>query len=628
MAIESITKKIEEVKSKGSTHSADLLWARFVEASTARNLCEAWLALQSSRIQGVHCGLVLLGAPDEGPFVPMATWPDSTTDARHLSEICEKALRERRGIFSRSPESSIKPAKNNRYYHVACPIEVHSRVFGVVSLEVEPRPESELKLLLRELFWGIAWLQNLILKQSEAETTRLRDRLETVLDLVAASLEEDHFQAAAISFVTELSTKLGCERVSYGSWNGKKIRIHAISHTSDFGKKMNVVSALSSVMEEAIDQYSTIVYPGLNEEKVLVDRAHSHLADSENGRAICTVPLIHNEKVIGAITLERTPDKPFDQDTVELLETLFALTGPILEEKRKENRWLIRKILDSFNDQVKKLVGPSHYALKLITVCVAALIIFFCFAKGDYRVTAQSALEGAMQMSVSAPFDGYILKAPARAGDVVHKDDLLTILDDRDLRIEQLKLKSQIEELSKSYRKAMAEHDRAQIRIVNSQLQQIRAKLNLINEHLARTQIKAPFDAVVISGDLSQSIGSPVERGQELYKIAPLEGYRIILQVEEKDIDEVTTGQKGELVLSAMPDTTFPFTVTEITPVAISKEGKNFFRVEARLEKKSARLRPGMEGVAKIYVDERKLIWIWTHDIIDWLKIKLWKWWP
>ncbi|RLA98401.1 MAG: hypothetical protein DRG83_14530, partial [Deltaproteobacteria bacterium] len=412
------------------------------------------------------------------------------------------------------------------------------------------------------------------------------------------------------------------------SWNGKKIRIHAISHTSDFGKKMNVVSALSSVMEEAIDQYSTIVYPGLNEEKVLVDRAHSHLADSENGRAICTVPLIHNEKVIGAITLERTPDKPFDQDTVELLETLFALTGPILEEKRKENRWLIRKILDSFNDQVKKLVGPSHYALKLITVCVAALIIFFCFAKGDYRVTAQSALEGAMQMSVSAPFDGYILKAPARAGDVVHKDDLLTILDDRDLRIEQLKLKSQIEELSKSYRKAMAEHDRAQIRIVNSQLQQIRAKLNLINEHLARTQIKAPFDAVVISGDLSQSIGSPVERGQELYKIAPLEGYRIILQVEEKDIDEVTTGQKGELVLSAMPDTTFPFTVTEITPVAISKEGKNFFRVEARLEKKSARLRPGMEGVAKIYVDERKLIWIWTHDIIDWLKIKLWKWWP
>jgi len=35
-----------------------------------------------------------------------------------------------------------------------------------------------------------------------------------------------------------------------------------------------------------------------------------------------------------------------------------------------------------------------------------------------------------------------------------------------------------------------------------------------------------------------------------------------------------------------------------------------------------------MEGVGKIKIDRRKLIWVWTHKGIDWLRLQLWKWWP
>ena len=34
------------------------------------------------------------------------------------------------------------------------------------------------------------------------------------------------------------------------------------------------------------------------------------------------------------------------------------------------------------------------------------------------------------------------------------------------------------------------------------------------------------------------------------------------------------------------------------------------------------------EGVAKINVDERSLLWIWTHRITDWLRLWFWTWWP
>ena len=37
---------------------------------------------------------------------------------------------------------------------------------------------------------------------------------------------------------------------------------------------------------------------------------------------------------------------------------------------------------------------------------------------------------------------------------------------------------------------------------------------------------------------------------------------------------------------------------------------------------------PGMEGVGKIQVDERKLFWIWTHKLVHWMRMWVWSWWP
>ena len=78
-----------------------------------------------------------------------------------------------------------------------------------------------------------------------------------------------------------------------------------------------------------------------------------------------------------------------------------------------------------------------------------------------------------------------------------------------------------------------------------------------------------------------------------------------------------------------MPGVRYPMTVKTVTPVNVAKEGRNLFRVEAPLDAKpDARLRPGMEGVGKVSVDERRLIWIWTREFTFWFQRKLWAWTP
>jgi hypothetical protein len=113
-----------------------------------------------------------------------------------------------------------------------------------------------------------------------------------------------------------------------------------------------------------------------------------------------------------------------------------------------------------------------------------------------------------------------------------------------------------------------------------------------------------------------------------LFEIAPLESFRVILQVDERDIAYLAEGQNGTLVLTGLSTEAVPFSVKVITPVATASEGRNHFRVEASVPGAAPLLRPGMEGIGKISVDRRSLIGIWTRSLTDWIHITVWKWLP
>ncbi len=241
-------------------------------------------------------------------------------------------------------------------------------------------------------------------------------------------------------------------------------------------------------------------------------------------------------------------------------------------------------------------------------------------------MSAKTFIEAHTQRVAVAPFNGYIAEARVRAGDLVRAGEILATLDSRDLKLEQQKWSSQKDQHVKQYNLAMAQHNAAQVKITAAQIAQADAELAMVEEQLARTHVRAPIDGIVVSGDLSQSIGAPAERGQVLFEVAPLDAYRVVLQVDEREAAEVAVGQRGKIALSAFPTRPLSFTVQKITPVSAAREGQNYFRVEANMEQAPAQLRPGMEGVGKIDIAQRRLIWIWTHRGIDWLRLLIWSW--
>jgi hypothetical protein len=600
-------------------------WARFAAAKDNSEFWASWLAILCLQIGRVGGGLLLLGPDADGAYTPAAIWPRATLDMQYLSPAAERTLTERRGLVV-TADGSPATSHDQRAY-VGYPIEMSGVLHGAVVLDISPGPELGLQKALRIVHWSSAWLVDQLRKRALDEREARLARVGLVTDLIATALQEHRSAPAALAVANELVSRLECDRASIGFEKSGRVEVIAISHTATFDPKMKLARLIGEAMDEVLDLEAAVTYP-LREEDDLGVIAHNELAREFRDSGICSVPLLCDGHTTGVLTLERSGGAAFNAETAEMLKTVGGVLGPIFDLKQNVERGMLKRVWGATREAAQTIVGPAHPGAKLLALIAALVVIFLSVATGVYRVSAKTVVEGAVQRVVAAPFDGFILQSMVRAGDTVREGDTLARLDDRELKLEQTRLSFEHEELLRRQREALATRDRAHVSQLAAQIEQVTAAASLVDEKLSRARLAAPFDGVVVSGDLSQLLGTPVEQGKALFEIAPLDAYRVILEVDERDVRDVEVGQRGELTLSGIPNQHMAFTVQRITPVSTTQEGRNFFRVESRLDNGSEQVRPGMEGVGKVVIDRRKLIWIWTHSLVDWASLTWWKWAP
>jgi multidrug resistance efflux pump len=599
-------------------------WSRFTTPADADEFCASWLALLCARIERCRAALLLVGEEEHGPYRVGAVWPDRRRDLQHLGPAGQRALTERAGVVIAAAAGA--PA-SDALSQVAYPVEVSGRLWGAVVIELGPSAEAELQRALRSIHWGIAWLVDHFRQRLLAEREATLARVDLLNDLVATALQHGRLEPSALAVVNQLAQCLQCDRVSMGLERNGHVAPLALSHTATFDARSDLVRWLGDAMDEVLDLGVPVRHPPTAADE-LGAIAHGEVARELKVEAICSVPLLHEGQTVGALVFERNAGPPFDDRTQLLARTAGELLGPVWALLRDREKPWWQRLRESLRSFAVALAGPRYPGLKLLAATAALLLAVLTFWHIDYRVSARTVVEGSQQIAAVAPFEGFVAQALARAGDTVHQGQPLARLDDRDLKLEAARWRAEREQLLRRFQVAQAAQDRGAMGVITAQIGQAQAQLALVQERLARATLVAPYDGIVVSGDLSQQIGSPVEQGRVLFEVAPTAGYRVILQVDERDISRLSLGQRGELVLSGLPGQALPITVHQITPVSTAQDGRNFFRVEAQLEGTAPRLRPGMEGVGKVSVGEERLIWIWTHGFTDWLRLTLWNWMP
>jgi hypothetical protein len=494
-----------------------------------------------------------------------------------------------------------------------------------VVVDLGPADDAALERALRLTHWGAAWLLDLVNQRERFEMQQRNAEGRMLVDTLLALLDERSLRESALALVNRLGREFDCQQVQLGLARHKTVSVLAMSHAAWFDERNEAVNLAAQAMYEAFDQRQRIVWPAAEHATGHVVEAHRRYAQAQTQGSvvICSTPLVTGTQVVGVLMLER--NRPFDAPELEFIDTLALALAPIVELRRDAEQGVLARARRQLRRGLGVASDSSFPAVKLGVGVFAVLMLALALIPAPYRVSAQALVEGAVQRSAVAPFEGYLREAPARAGDQVKAGQVLAVLDDKDLKLERVRWESELDVSLRKEREAMAMANPVDQRLAASQANEARAQLDLVLAKLERVQVVAPFDAVVVKGDLSQLLGSPLEQGKVLFELAPLDAWRVILKVDERDIGHVKQDAKGELVLSSLPGSEWPFTVKKLTPIATAEEGHNFFRVEAELGDQAPKLSPNMEGVAKVEAGSRSLLWIWAHPLLDWAQLAWWK---
>ena len=340
------------------------------------------------------------------------------------------------------------------------------------------------------------------------------------------------------------------------------------------------------------------------------------------------LPLTHEGHVVAVVVAYQDNIKTdFSDSALQIIRASASVVEPIFRLWKKSTRSLFSHIVENSYEFWKRLIEPEYMLWKVSVAVSIALLSIILLIPVDDVVTAHLYIEGGNRRILTTPQNGYLSEVFVRPGDKVSHGQLLARLEDKDLKLEETEIISQMNQAESHFREAMATGDIAQSGIASNQKQQAQAKLSLIRAKLSRVNIQSPMDGHIVSGDWQQQIGAPVEEGKELFQIADSSEYKAILHIPDKDIDQIHMGQMGSLRLASLPNRAISFQISRLTAITTVEEGSNGFQVEAKLLDSSLYLNPGMQGVAKVVVGRTNLFGLWTKNFRDWIRLKLWSWW-
>ena len=342
------------------------LWTEFSQASRLEHYYQSWLELQAARVGAEEA---LLTVFESNQLHPVATCPATNPPDPVLLSLLDEVIEKDSGLVQ--PQAS-------GIFTLALPLRMDSELIAVIAMRIRCNAER-LPGIMEQLQWGGAWVELLQHRvRSEGQDDDIK-RMSTALECLAAVMAEQQFDAAAMAFVNELAIRFDCQRVSLGFRKGEYTRVVALSHSAEFGHKMNLVRSLGQVMDEAILQRTMVQWPPSPDQDTqpqvqsLVLREHRQLAKEYETGTLLTVPLHSGEDYYGAVILEMAGKEPGTEPGIEPLsvtqtariQSVTSLCGELLRDRRERDRSIWHQAGLALKTQLQRFIGKGYFGRKL-----------------------------------------------------------------------------------------------------------------------------------------------------------------------------------------------------------------------------------------------------------------------
>lgn len=325
-----------------------------------------------------------------------------------------------------------------------------------------------------------------------------------------------------------------------------------------------------------------------------------------------------------------------------------------------------------YQDKKEVLMKPK--GLALVIIIVSAVVGLFAFLPLPYSHRATFVIEPLETIPVSAATEGFLTNILVKEGDTVTRGALLAVMRHRDLEERRNSLRTEIALMGRNILVQRAQGAVAESLVAEHRRTQQNQQLADIDAQLARLNITAPDDGVVVTPKVEQMVGVMLKQGDQFCEIARSGSVQARIRIDDWDLEDVAVGAPATLWLNAVHGRTLNGHITKLAPAselhqrqAMAASGVKTYSGEATVvkassgkttpeRKRSAReeaeaaaddatspfqapltrfdaliqiaadptVKPGMSGVAKVYGPSRPLAVTLWRGIRNWFRSRVW----
>lgn len=437
-----------------------------------------------------------------------------------------------------------------------------------------------------------------------------------ILDLNSRVAQADGLIAASRVLSEHLAAHGRFDRVALAwrrSTGGCTLR--AISGINSFDPKSESATLLQAVADEASARGTDGSWPpigSLNRHALL---AHRRLVETTRVDAATTFVMQDKGKAAGVLIVSGSRATVHDPAQLRFLRTVAdCLVSTLSLTARAEGSWL-RRSWTTLHRAIGRRALATMTALAVIIVAAMALPM-------PYRISSRCVIEPMQRRFVVAPFQGLIESSLVQPGDAVRAGQALARMDGREVRWELAGLEADRRQAQQQHDSSLARGDLGKSELARLEVEQLDAKLSLLRRRESLLELKSPLDGVVLSGSLEKLSSAPVETGQMLFEIAPLDQLRVEVAVPAADYRHVAIGDAVELRFDGRLSEPIGGTLARIRPRSEIRDAAGVFVAEVELPNPDKSLRPGQRGHAVIIGPRHPLAWNLFHKAFD--RVRTW----
>ena len=459
------------------------------------------------------------------------------------------------------------------------------------------------------------------LKEARSERSGWKlNSLAALIELVSQIESQQSANGACQVAASELARYLNASQVAIGFIRKDNIRVEALSGSSSSKQDSETLRAYETAMNECLLRDDLAAWPDANDETLPLMLGHQQLAKDLQCTAVMSSPLTTVDgKKTGVLVCTGSKELIHGDRLPNFVRAAAPRVAGAIDVVHRSEKSGWQRFTSYLKNQASTIKGRVWYS-------VAALMLAILVVPVPYRVRCNCATETTQKRMAVAPFDGLIKRGYVEPGDLVKEGQLLAMMDGQSIRFELAGITAELNQASRKSEIELSGRNIPASLLANLESKRLTARKNQLEFQQDQIEIRSPFDGIVLSGSLERTEGASVKTGKVLFEVAPLKSLKVEVSIPSEEIAHTKVGQSTRIWIEGLESQSFNGTISRIHPRSELRDGRNVFVAEVTVDNPDERLRPGMQGHARIDCRSRPLAWNLFHKPWNFVASRL-TWW-